>query len=567
MATPIVIGNCVTKFNQALPIENFNDYDVSDLNNYNNKQLESIPSQESIPSIIEKSQNPLYCTTSGPMDSPWPMYCYDARHTGRSLYSTASNPGFEKWWYKTGNFVEGSGAIDTEGVIYFGSRKQGKKDNFFALYPDGTLKWSYDINGNIDSTGPAIDENGIIYIGTAYNTFSGDRLFAFYPDGTVKWTYFTGKWIFGSPVIGNDGTIYFAATGWDPWHGYIYALYPNGTLRWKYKTNYVISSDPAIGLDGTVYCGCDDGKLYALFPDNGTLKWKFSTGDWVGRGPCIADDGMIIFGSWDGHLYACYPNGTLKWKTRVGAITTPVLGSDGTIYVGSDYLSAVNPEDGTIKWSYDVPGDIRGGNPCVSADGIIYCGTIDPGYLVAVNPDGSERWRKYIGECHFAPVIGEDGTVYVGSSNDEYEGGGYVAAGYLHAFNELDSDAPSMPSISGPDEGRVETKYEFSFSASSPLSKNLSYFVDWGDWSNTGWIGPYESGEIVVLEHAFLDWPPGKKVYTVRVKARDEDDRWSPWGYHEFNRPRNRARYNSFCLSLLDRFPNLLSLLRYLLDF
>jgi outer membrane protein assembly factor BamB len=486
---------------------------------------------------------------SGPMDSAWPMYCYDARHIGRSPYSTGDNPGFEKWFYKTGSYIEGSGAIDKDGIIYFGSWD----NDFRALYPNGTLKWKHDIGGNVEDTGPAIDVNGIIYVGT--KTTVGNRMFAFYPNGTVKWSYKTDEWIYGSPVIGDDGCIYFAgADGW-PWYGHVYALYLNGTLKWKYKTNDVIYSDPAIGLDGTVYCGCHDGNLYALYPNNGTLKWKYKTGDWVARGPCIADDGTVIFGSWDRHLYACYPNGTLRWKTSVSVVTTPVIGPDGTIYVGSDSLSAIDPEDGSIKWSYDVPDRISGGNPVVSADGIIYCVSMKPGHIVAVNPDGTLRWKKYIGySCLFAPIIGKDGTIYTGTSDQQFTGTGYILTGYLHAFNEIDIDAPSEPVIIGPGEGEYDVKYEFRFSASSPLGNDLFYFVDWGDWSNSGWIGPYKSGDLVFINHSFEDGPQSDNM-VVRVKARDGNNLWSPWGYHDFNIPRNRATHSSVCLRFVDMFP------------
>ena len=56
---------------------------------------------------------------SGPMDSPWPMKCHDNRHTGRSPYSTADNPGIEKWRFAC-DWVEGGIVIDNNGVLYFG---------------------------------------------------------------------------------------------------------------------------------------------------------------------------------------------------------------------------------------------------------------------------------------------------------------------------------------------------------------------------------------------------------------------------------------------------------------
>ncbi|HEC82173.1 MAG TPA: hypothetical protein ENI42_07125, partial [Thermoplasmatales archaeon] len=55
----------------------------------------------------------------GLMDSPWPMYGHDIRHTGRSPYSTADNSGVEKWRFLTTGGVDDAPAIDKDGVIYF----------------------------------------------------------------------------------------------------------------------------------------------------------------------------------------------------------------------------------------------------------------------------------------------------------------------------------------------------------------------------------------------------------------------------------------------------------------
>jgi len=52
------------------------------------------------------------------------------------------------------------------------------------------------------------------------------------------------------------------------------------------------------------------------------------------------------------------------------------------------------------------------------------------------------------------------------------------------------------------------------------------YFVDWGDGSDTGWIGPYDSGEQVIQSH---QWSK-KGSYTIQVKARDSYLVQSEWG-------------------------------------
>ena len=399
-------------------------YHISEVYN-NEKQIRSNHVPDTVTSDVSVSYKETAYPSNvlGPMDSAWPMYCHDVRHTGQSPYNTINTTGVEKWRISLGHWVIGSPVIDNNGIIYVGS------NDFFAVYPNGTIKWKYSLEGPIWSA-PAIDENGIIYVGTIWAM--PNYLYALYPDGTLKWKYSTGSFgdIHSSPAIGNDGTIYFGDEDAN-----INALYPNGTLRWRYHTLGAVLSSPAIGSDGTVYCGSHDEGLYALYPNNGTVKWRFGTGGWVRTAPCIAEDGTIYCVSLSNYLYAVYPNGTMKWRTNVGAGTSPTIGQDGTIYAGWSNLYAVNPINGSVKWVFN-PGSgkaIEGGTPAHSADGTIYFGVCigedEGGEIIAVNPDGTEKWRETIADerVQSAPAIAEDGTVYIGSS---WKPNG----GFLHAF-------------------------------------------------------------------------------------------------------------------------------------
>ena len=53
--------------------------------------------------------------------------------------------------------------------------------------------------------------------------------------------------------------------------------------------------------------------------------------------PAIGSDGTIYVGSYDINLYAINPDGSKKWEfdTLAGVVTSPAIGSDGTIYVGT----------------------------------------------------------------------------------------------------------------------------------------------------------------------------------------------------------------------------------------
>jgi outer membrane protein assembly factor BamB len=364
----------------------------------------------------------------GLMNSSWPMYCHDIKHTGRSPYSTVNTTGVEKWRFISEDWNwGGSPVINDQGIIYFGN------DALYAIYPNGTLKWK---NGSFScETTPAIGKDGTIYIGTMYNP---NGLSAFDPNGTRKWVYGTGNHVKSSPVIGSDDTIYFGDC-----NGYVNALYPNGTLRWRYKTGMDIYSSPAIDSDGTVYCGSHDGNLYALYPNNGTVKWAFGTGGWVHGSPTIGGDGMVYIGSDSKNLYALYPsNGTMKWKCSVGSMfAAPALDKEGTLFFGvwESAFRSVYP-NGTLKWSFDLGSGngVWGSSAAISADGTVYFGTFmdegsGGGELIALNLDGTLKWRKMIATDFIwsSPAIGKDGTVYIASTNDLYHTGSEC---YLHAF-------------------------------------------------------------------------------------------------------------------------------------
>jgi outer membrane protein assembly factor BamB len=407
------------------------------------------------------------------MDSAWSMFCHDTRHTGQSPYSTVNNPGTEKWRFHFTGWLEDTPVIDSDGTIYC-KGAYGYLDRYlYAIYPNGTEKWKFKTDGLIWGSSPAIDEDGTVYFG------SWDcGLYALYPNGTLKWRFPSSGTVASSPAIDDDGIIYYGVMGPGEDKGRIYALYPNGTEKWHYDTGFWIVSHPAIGDDGTVYIGSGDSYLYAMYP-NGTLRWRFKTGDDIHSHSSVAEDGTIYIGSNDEYLYAIYPNnGTEKWRfgTAWGLYGNPSIANDGTIYVGTDKLYAIYP-NGTLRWSFVLGYDewVGSSSPAISADGTIYVGThigsMSGGEIIAVNPEGTEKWRKRIANdwVDSSPSIAEDGTVYIGSVYD-------VSGGYLHAFNyftlEVDAHGPYI--------GIINEPVQFTGSADGGYPP-YSYYWNFGD--------------------------------------------------------------------------------------
>jgi outer membrane protein assembly factor BamB len=169
----------------------------------------------------------------------------------------------------------------------------------------------------------------------------------------------------------------------------------------------------------------------------GTLKWRYHTSDFreIISSPAIGSDGTIYFGSLNDTLYALNPNGTLKWSysTNGDIYSSPAIGSDGTIYFGSNdsYFYALNP-DGSLKWLYRAGTDINT-SPAIGTDGTIYFGQAYGEYhygdFNAFNPDGTLKWQYETNSNMTQPAIGPDGTIYFGTSPID------TASPYLYALN------------------------------------------------------------------------------------------------------------------------------------
>jgi len=78
---------------------------------------------------------------------------------------------------------------------------------------------------------------------------------------------------------------------------------------------------------------------------------------------------------------------------------------------------------------------------------------------------------------------------------------------------------------SGPDEGLTGVDYTFTTSADDPELDQVYYWFDWDDGTNSGWVGPYNSGETGSASHAWID----AGDYEITVKAKDINGGESDW--------------------------------------
>ena len=149
-------------------------------------------------------------------------------------------------------------AIDSDGAIYFGD----ENNHVHAVFPNGTTKWTFNIpvqHGQARGN-PAIDDDGTIYIGTKADTSS--TFFAINPDGSLKWQYASPlRDVYSSPAIGNDGSIFFASED----RKLFCVEKTNGRLKWSVQLRGDVTwSSVALNSDGIAFIGDMSGRLYAV---------------------------------------------------------------------------------------------------------------------------------------------------------------------------------------------------------------------------------------------------------------------------------------------------------------
>jgi outer membrane protein assembly factor BamB len=393
------------------------------------------------------------------------MFRHDLSHTGRTPYTGPAAPDV-KWAFTADDGIASSPAIAADGTIYVGAGWyfDGTTDTcLYAINPDGSLKWRYRARGGIFSS-PAIGPNGMVYFSSLDN-----RIYALEDAGTywdIKWQYSLGTMAYSSPAVGSDGTIYVGSLNFR-----MYALAPNGILKWSFPTDFCVFSSPAIGPGGELYFGSKDHHLYSLddMGNYGSLRWRYATGvfydgHFVDSSPAIGADGTLYVGTdpyggggkdpvpVDTVFFAVNPDGSLKWAVEMGdgAESSPAIGPDGTVYVGSfdGNLYAIRDDGdvGVIEWTFPTGGAIDG-SPSVDGCGVVYFGSRDS-TLYALNPDGTLRWSfKTGGEIEGSPSIDKDGTLYVGSFD-----------GNLYAIGNSGPDV-GVVSVDLPGEVRNDSTY------------------------------------------------------------------------------------------------------------
>jgi hypothetical protein len=133
----------------------------------------------------------------------------------------------------------------------------------------------------------------------------------------------------------------------------------------------------------------------------------------------------------------------------------------------------------------------------------------------------------------------------------------------LFYVNNQPPNKPSTPT--GQTSGKAGNEYEYESTASDPNGDQIYYWFDWGDDSNSGWIGPYTSGQKGSAKHTWS----GQGDYQIKVKSKDSNNAESVWSDPlDVTMPKNKAfSYNYNLLKwFFEHLPNAFKIIQYIFN-
>jgi hypothetical protein len=258
------------------------------------------------------------------------------------------------------------------------------------------------------------------------------------------------------------------------------------------------------------------------------------------------------------------------------------LGTDPDVSGSENMVCAVYVQDGNVKCSYSTcaqstydPGfswqvsTVENGasTPSVFMNGnTVYCAYVKDGNLyLKISSDAGATWgaAEQRNDVN-GKVIAEKGSVAVGKGGiaftDNRDGKYHI---YISPITGVPG-APNAPTITGPASGDAKTAYDYTATTTDPEGDQVSYFFDWGDGTNSGWLGPFASGTGTTQSHTWS----AKGNYTIKAKAKDTANHESDYATLTVTMPVSlNLAFHQFIEKLFERFPHAFPILRQLLGY
>jgi outer membrane protein assembly factor BamB len=275
---------------------------------------------------------------------------------GHSVLAIDASTGAQKWRFETAGDVESAPALASDGTLYFGCDDA----KVYALDSNtGTLLWYFPFpDGSDTDSSPALGLDGTVYIGSDQGL-----LYALQgQQGYLKWVFQAIGEISGAPAIGTRGEVTLCALNAAKTESLTYSI-DALTGRPNWAASHASQSAPSVAIDGdgTVFVSgvgtpstldglpvAHRAVVWAHDGGTGVQKWE----QWLEPGSvgvtAVSVDGAgVIYLQTErpvtpggvGKLFALEAmTGGIVWElvTNGSSNSSPAIGADGTVYVGSD---------------------------------------------------------------------------------------------------------------------------------------------------------------------------------------------------------------------------------------
>jgi YD repeat-containing protein len=294
----------------------------------------------------------------------------------------ALNPDFTLKWTWDGPRFVGAPVLGADGTIYIATVSPRQ---IVALFPNGRVRWTYPSDdtpaGLYDA--PVLGPDGSLFV---QKTKSGvHSIVALDEHGRVKWDVVADYDSLDAPslAVDRDGNViafalhvgasaYAGDDGELLWSG-------SGGDSWTYG-----GRTPVIDADGTIYVTNFFG-LEALSPIDGNFLWRYPDS----QGPPIITAEGLILQTCDVGLCAISRQGELVWTAADHHVRgAPVVGANGVIYGGTPSGLVAFDGQGNELWRAPVDVDYSLETPVILSDGTIYVTTSGYSALVVSNAAG-----------------------------------------------------------------------------------------------------------------------------------------------------------------------------------
>lgn len=200
--------------------------------------------------------------------------------------------------------------FDSTGFVYRETLFIGAEDGFvYAISLDGrrgkNLWDPLTDQGKTDwfiNSAPAMTSDRVIVVAGR-----DEYLHAFNLDGDQLWKLHLRGQMLASPVVAPGGDIYVGVSlerrGASSWGKLICVDGQSHQERWEYRADGPIESTPVLGDDGVVYFGDNKGFIHGVGAD-GAMLWKTQVGAAVRSAGTIPQDNRLVFGLDNGTLVA-----------------------------------------------------------------------------------------------------------------------------------------------------------------------------------------------------------------------------------------------------------------------